>query len=338
MVPLSARDKKIRDQQVSPFLPNELIDCHAHIGLMSFFGKMTPERRAESIIFSATSLPVEDLMMSYESLFPEKKIRCVCFPFPFREVDLLEANRYVTEAARMHDNVVGFAAPAPNWTEEEIDSLVVDGGFKGLKPYPDLVKGKKGDDVSIRDFLTDPMLKVADRHAISITLHVPKSERLASSENLREIRRIATAYPSLSVILAHIGRLYCPQHVTKGISGVADLQNVYFDTSAVTDADVYTETIRGIGVHRILFGTDAPYGMLKARTICPDGSRIWIAKGEYEWLKPDVKRSHSQEIKKLTFMAYESILALEEAALRTELDKSDLKDIFYRNARRVIGI
>ena len=63
---------------------------------------------------------------------------------------------------------------------------------------------------------------------------------VADPSNIHWIRHYCTTYPQIKLILAHSARGFQPAHNLEGLTQLADLDNLYFDTSANTaGVDIY---------------------------------------------------------------------------------------------------
>ena len=334
---LEKKEQEIYDAQINSLLPSKIIDFHAHTGLRENFREVSKKRRMEYIgVGIAYYLPIEKLLLIYQKVFKGKIVESVVCPFPFRECKATEANKYVSKVVKENKNVEGFFLADSILTEEKMGNLLLEDGFKGLKPYPDRVVGKAWNDINVYDYVTPDMLKIADRYKLPIFMHVPKDMRLASPETIKEIREISTKFPDVTIVLAHIGRLHCPPLIERGISSVADLQNVYLETSLVTNPDVFKFALEKFGPERVIFGTDLPASLVRCKIICVDGKRIWAVREKYPWVKDEERKLYEKEIENLISLVYENILAFKKAIEELNLSKNDVDKIFYKNARNIL--
>ena len=53
---------------------------------------------------------------------------------------------------------------------------------------------------------------------------------------------------------------------------------------------------------------------------------------------PNMMEVDGEEAERLSFFIYEEIAAFKEASLKTGLSETDIEDIFYTNAKGIIGI
>jgi predicted TIM-barrel fold metal-dependent hydrolase len=218
----------------------------------------------------------------------------------------------------------------------------------GLKPYLSFAPAHiPSAEITIYDFLPHEHLEVADAHGWIVVLHIPRPARLCDPVNLKQMLEIERLYPNVRLIIAHIGRAYCRQDV--GGDGVhpdafEQLQNteqMLFDFSANTNAWVIEQLIRTIGPRRILFGSDLPILRMRMRRICENGVYVnLVPPGLYGDVggDPHMREVSSEEGARLTFFMYEQLLAFRRAAEATGLDDSDIADVFYHNAARVLDL
>jgi Tat protein secretion system quality control protein TatD with DNase activity len=90
-----------------------------------------------------------------------------------------------------------------------------------------------------------------------------KEAALESTTSYLHALKIATEYPQIKVIMAHMGGT--DTSVSKfAILEAIDFDNIYFDTSGITIPYIIEFAVEHIGSNRILFGSDAPWCSFKA--------------------------------------------------------------------------
>jgi hypothetical protein len=228
----------------------------------------------------------------------------------------------------------------PDWSPIELERQVFEGGFLGLKPYLDFAPlHLPSEAITIFDFLPHPHLRTAHEHGWIVMLHVPRPQRLRDPLNLEHLMEIERRYPGIRLIVAHIGRAYCPEDVGSSFDALRGAERMMFDFSANTNALVMEQLIRAVGPKRILFGSDMPIVRMRMRRICEQGHYVnLVPPGLYGDVSGDV---HMREVRQeqgagLTFFLYEELLAFRRAAEATGLNTTDLEDIFHHNAARII--
>ena len=79
--------------------------------------------------------PIADLLETYRlERFPRQTVTPVIFGPATQEYDLDASNQYVSQAAA-ELGLPSFLVTTPEWTAQELEARVVEGGFLGLKPY-----------------------------------------------------------------------------------------------------------------------------------------------------------------------------------------------------------
>ena len=76
--------------------------------------------------------------------------------------------------------------------------------------------------------------------------------------------------------LTHAGRGVSPWHTIEGIESLCGLDNVFFDTSAVTQAGAFEALLDALGHERLLYGSDIPVGHVRGRCVAIGDYFHWI--------------------------------------------------------------
>ena len=167
-------------------------------------------------------------------------------------------------------------------------------------------------------------------------LHIPKAERLADPSNCDQLKEIADTHPDVKIILAHIGRAYCPRFAEEGFARLGDTAKFYYWDFSANLLQVAMELlIECAGPSQIMYGTDLPILAARARRICEGDNYINIMR-DADWEDSHTRLAPPGEREQVTFMVYEEIAAFKRAAEKKGLDKQDIEDIFYNNAYRLL--
>ncbi|MBU7004750.1 MAG: amidohydrolase family protein, partial [Theionarchaea archaeon] len=164
--------------------------------------------------------------------------------------------------------------------------------------------------------------------------HIPRSERLADPVNLRQLREIDEDYPGADVVVAHVGRAYCPRF-SEGLEDLRDTQNINFDISANTNQDVFERLLDTIDPGRILYGSDLPILAMHSRRICEGDNYVNIVLGA-DWKDGHTRSGGPGE--GIAFFLYEVIAAFLRAARNKGLSEDEIAKVFYSNGARILGI
>jgi GNAT superfamily N-acetyltransferase len=170
-------------------------------------------------------------------------------------------------------------------------------------------------------------------------LHIPRNGRLKDPLNLAQLLEIEKSYPNIKLIVAHVGRAYCPEDVGDAFKVLAQTKNMLFDISANTNTGNFVKLIRAVGPQRILFGSDLPITRMRMRRICEKGTYVnLVPKGLYGPVSGDknMREVTGKNAAGLTFFLYEELAAFQKAARTAGLTAADIEDIFYNNAQRII--
>ncbi len=333
-------DKYYYKEYLEDFLPGTIIDIHTHVYIKEITGTAAVQDKR---LVSWTSLvaednPVEDLMESYRLMFPGKKVIPCVFPWvePLHKID--ELNEYTRASASSWHLPVLFL-DHPDYSVEELEQKLVDGGYNGIKVYLSFAPSYiPGDEVRIFDFLPHGHLAVLDKLGLMVMLHIPRSGRLKDPVNLAQILEIEQKYPNVKVVLAHVGRAYCPEDVGDAFEILGKTKNLVFDCSANTNPVVFRQALESLGPRRMIFGSDLPITRMRMRRICENGTYInLIPKGLYGDVSGDknMRELQGEEAGRLSFFLYEEMKAMKEAVNELGLNKSDVEFIFYDNAKRI---
>jgi glutamate-1-semialdehyde 2,1-aminomutase len=110
------------------------------------------------------------------------------------------------------------------------------------------------------------------------------------------------------------------------------IPNVWFDTAAVTDSGAFEAIIRTMGHDRLLYGSDYFISHLRGRAIGIGDSFVWLYEHSLDWSQYEYARVSP------TLVGLESLRSLKLAALHLRLNDTQIEDVFYRNARRMLGL
>ena len=334
--------KSFYEQRVSSFLPDKILDFHAHIwkadqwlgsensGTVTSsdsFGKF----EAAKYMVTKTQYTMEQLKSDLADIFPEKECSAVCFGQPTPAVHIDKTNEYVkskAEDGRYFPLLVcgGGSVPA-----DKIYKSVSEDGFYGYKVFLNWVGNDYGK-VTVDDMLLPDEMDIANELGLIVLLHVPRSLRLADPEIGSGVRKLAKQYPKAKIVLAHCGRCYDPHHMRQAIASVADLENVSMDTSMVMDAVSITLALREMGARRFVYATDLPVAAMLGRRITVKDHWVDLVLDDYE--KSDF-RVQTNNIN-ATYMAHEIAIAVEHAANLAGLSETQLNGIFYDNGLRLL--
>ena len=195
-------------------------------------------------------------------------------------------------------------------------------------------------EIRIFDYLPPHQLDVLNRHGWIAMLHIPRAGRLRDPVNLAQMIEIEHRWPDVRLVIAHVGRAYCPEDVGDAFAVLADTRRMFFDISANTNAEVFAHLIRAVGPRRILFGSDLPILRMRMRRICEGGRYVnLVPPGLYGDTSgdPNMREVDDDEAGRLTFFMYEEVAAFRQAAEACGLTREEVADVFCNNGLRLLA-
>lgn len=338
---VTENDKRIYQQEISPFLPEKIIDIHTHLWLNAYQAPRPADEIVRAVSWPslvAAENPIEDHLESYRLLFPDKQVTPMIFSSVRRGDDIDKQNEYIAQSATKHD-LPALLYTYPEWTVETLHKKLVQGGFLGCKVYLNLSPSYIPEaEIRIFDFIPHHQLAYLNEHKRILMLHIPRHGRLGDPVNLAQMLEIEQRYPDLHVIYAHIGRAYCPEDFGKAFDVLKHTEHLVFDFSATTSEEAIYRALDCVGPKRMFFGSDLPILRMRMRRICENGRYINIVpKGMYGDVSDDshMREVDGKEAESLTFFMYEELLVCKRAVKRFGASKNDIEDMFYSNADRL---
>ena len=114
-----------------------------------------------------------------------------------------------------------------------------------------------------------------DLHAVGACCqewNLPLLIHLGGNQKTGNIQALVDAYPRLNIILAHLGVPYF-NHIWPLVK---KHPNLYMDISGpYLNAKMVAKAVRDVGIRKILFGTDAPYGLRTGNGHSYKPLRLW---------------------------------------------------------------
>lgn len=333
-VPMREIDYEIWNKELDDFVPKKIHDAHAHLFRTDYDMGPTPEDRAWSQSVAERGFAHAGMALWQEwnaALFPGREVHGTCMGFPFVHVDVERMNQFVADEAHKDAGSVPLMIVKPSMRPQDVDAFIEKNGIVGLKPYR--FYAVTGDPVECRitDFLPEELIEVANARGLLVVLHLSKRHAASDPQNIADLVRLSKQYPRVKWQLAHCARCFIPSFLEEAIDQLAELENVWFDTSAVCESDVFDVLFSRGPCRRILFGSDnLPAGVDRGK---------YIAFG-YAWavLTEDNHRfnlSHCNP--NPTWVIYEELRALRRIAIRFHFTQGEIDDLFYGNASRLLA-
>lgn len=330
---LNDADRELIAREVEPFLPDRVFDAHAHLFRAEHYAPGTRPAHQEG---NPERIGLDEYVRYIDWLHPGGRTVGGLF-FGLAFTGDREGNNAFVAAETAKGRERGLAALGqmivapgddPEWVREQVRW----GGFVGLKCYHTLaqVDGPTWH-APIEAYLPEAHAQVAGELGLSITLHMVRDRALADPLNQATIRRYCERYPNMRLILAHAARGFNPWHTIEGIDSLRGLENVWFDTSAVTEAGAFEAIVETFGHARLLYGSDFYISHMRGRCVAIGDSFHWF-------YAEDMNLEEKHAALRPVLVGLESLRSLRLAARRLKLSDRQIEDIFYGNAAQLFAL
>tara|TARA_A100001037_G_scaffold186882_1_gene167337 strand:+ start:4891 stop:5880 length:990 start_codon:yes stop_codon:yes gene_type:complete len=320
------QDSDFYINNIRDFVPSKIFDAHVHL-----YNTKHMNNHDLPNINTPQNVGINFFEQIMDQFLPGREIQANCFPFPRKTLDLDLANKYIAEEVRGKPGFFHQMLISPQTSVRQIQTMVDIYGFRGLKCYHLFSKRKITQNSLIQEYLTEEQVEFANTEKMTITLHIVKPKSLADPENLEVINRFAKEYPNMIIILAHAGRGFNSWNTINGIDSLQRHENIFFDTSAITESGAFQAIINSFGHQRLLYGSDFPVSHILGRCIRIADEFIWLTAKTLQ----DFSKQNNINGVVPTLVGYESIMALKEAAVLMNLSVNDIEDIFFNNAKNI---
>lgn len=324
-------DRRIWQEELDDFVPRQVFDAHTHIYRWAFDldpNKATgPFASGIGTLFPEVTWELADAVDA--ALLPGRSIERLAFPFPFPPpCDFDGSNSYVAqEVAKGGGRGRALMLVNPQMSTARLEAEVRRLGASGFKPYrwyaPDAVEGR------ITDFMPEHQVAVADRLGLIIMMHLSKRDAIADPDNVEDLLRLSDRYPNAKWILAHCARSYSPWAIEASAARLRGLPNVWYDTSTVCDSDALDALYMGVGVDRVMYGSDDMIGPMRGKYIT--FGRAWA------YLSPT---NHAMSLAhcdpRMSFIRYEQLRAMRRGGRQIGLTAVQRQALFHDTARALV--
>ena len=328
---ITSLDKQIWDEELENFVPKNIFDVHTHIYKWSFNKdpkKDIGERNFQGKYFSEVSMRFADQVD--QLLMPNRVVNRLSFPFPFKYPCNFEgSNEYILEQTKTLTENKCLILINPNMDKNYIEELLLKNNIKGFKPYRFYSKTNDTINCKILDFITEEQIEIADKFGLIIMMHLAKKDAIADDDNINDLIYLSDKYPNVKWILAHCARSYSAWALEKGIKRIRDLKNIWYDCSTVCESDSIEALYQGVGLEKIMYGSDDMIGRMRGKYIT--FGKAWSAINSDNH---NLALSHCDD--RMTFIRYEQLRAMKRGIRNSIITESEKQDLFYNNAKNLI--
>lgn len=330
---MDANELELLDAQahqiLDDFIPDKVFDTHAHL----FHEKFTSYRCRNKPEGPFVDFGWERYVQDMQNVVPGRIVHANMLPSVDKHFAVDRANRDASDAftiAQLEKDPlsVGEIIVAPGDTADELEQRLVHPRLKGFKCYYSLA-GQEGSTMNApaQDFLPEGAWELAEQKGLVITLHLTKPTAIADPENIQYIRTMAKRYPHGILILAHAGRSYANWPGVEAAEHIADLDNVWFDFSAIFDSPPVFQLMKKAGVSRCMWGTDFP--------ICNGRGGFLTVARKQRWVGKEILTAMKAQNWNI---GVQTLMAIRQACIMADLTPSQIEDLFYNNAANLFGV
>jgi len=318
-------DREFFQRELDTFLPDRIYDAHAHMW------------KQDWACFTLGPGIVDVGMAEYDSAIAEihggrpTETLFLSFVTPDHRDRIADANAWTAAQIDSRPACRGhfFVTPQddPEWVRDEVRRL----GLHGLKCYHTFAGSDPTWEASIPEYLPEPLVAVADDEGWTITLHMVKSRAVADPDNLHWIRKYCRTYPGMQLILAHSSRGFQPAHNLEGLSQLAGIDNLWFDTSANCEPIAHQAIMRLIGSDRLMYGSDLPVSHSRGRVLGAGDNFVWLYEDSPVW-------GEKHTLVEPVLIGLEHLRSLKWACWSERLSDQQIEDVFWNNAARLFQL
>ncbi|MBQ6818277.1 MAG: amidohydrolase family protein [Clostridia bacterium] len=328
-------DKQFYEEKIAPRLPEKIWDLHMHMTPAEHVADLDPHMVATDwAIQCGMAMSFEEYERFRTTVYAGKQVEYTAFGNVIRGGLHAENNAYLADLLRQKKIPSAFMVLDPKVSAEETARLYDEGGFTGYKPYADMVAGAKGADVTFPEFMPDEHMKALNDRKGILMLHVPRAGRLPDDRNIKELLELRQKFPDITIVIAHMGRSYCPAHITEGLDKLGSHVNEFhYDFAAVLNPAVIEIALERLDHDQIHYGTDLPVFWWHGRRHWTDTKYFNLAREDFPW-NTHSDKEHEQEY---TLFLYEQLNNLLDVTGQSANAKELRQKIFYHNSAALFG-
>lgn len=316
------------DPRLAEWVSPEVFDAHAHLYLRQECGREPPALLRDG----PERVGIAEWRVGMQALLGvAPRAGGLFFGFPVRGVGPEAGNRFVLDELGRDPLARGALLVSPSSSRDQIAALLDEPRIVALKPYH-LYAGE-GDtfQAPVHRYLPEWAWGLAEEHSLAIVLHLVKDAALADEENQAAILGGCRRHPGARLILAHAGRGFHAPHTVAGVRALRGLANLWFDSSAICEAEPLLAVLDAFGPHRLLWGSDFPVSHMPGRCVTMGDGFLWAGADTVVWDRVSPRCTPA-------LVGVESLRALRSACEQYGLDARDRAAIFAGNARALFGL
>ena len=329
---LNDLDRKIWEEELEDFVPQKIYDVHTHI--YQWQSNLDKDKnngpyQYQGQNFRNVSFNLLDQVD--KKLMPGRIIERLSFPFPYNyPCDFNNSNEFVSAQTNNQKGSSNLILINPKMNKEEVLNNLQSSKSIGFKPYRTYSKTGDTTNCRITDFMPEDQIAIANEKGLIIMMHLSKKDGVADDENINDLIFLSGKYSNVKWILAHCARSFSAWGIEKAAKKLRDLKNIWYDCSTVCESDALDALFTGVGVDRVMYGSDDMIGPMRGKYI--SFGMAWSNINEHNH---SLKLDHCDD--RMTFIRYEQLRAMKRGARQFGLSKIQRKSLFYGTAKNLVN-
>jgi len=312
------------------FVPENIFDIHAHIYNISEHGLEDQEH----LKTGPNEVGIDSWRENSNTILKNKPKQGLFMPLIVPENKINIANDFLLKQLEVTNKVnkdksKGLILISPNSDKEEVEKYLQNPDIVGFKPYHIYSNSKPTYNSSIDQYIPEWVFETANKAGYVIMLHLVKPLALADPDNQRIIIDKCSKYPNMKLVLAHAARGFHSRNTTEGICSLRGLENIWFDTSGICEAEAIYSIMEQFGPSKIMWGSDFPVSHIVGKCVTIGDGFFWLRNSETNLKEINAPFNPFP-------VGVESLLALKTACENFGLTSKDIENIFYNNARNLL--
>ncbi len=313
-------------REFEEWLPEKIIDCHAHCCLPEHVNEISEEMYSLPIS-SFPSFSLEESREWQKIMHPQKKIRSLRFSIPLNGIDHKAVNSYLLRKSGQNDKVAIFGLPKDI---EYTIKMIKESSALALKSY--YLSGKNPL-TRIYDYFPQEVLSVAQEKEMPIILHLPAK----ITKCFDQISKVVSDFPHLKLCIVHLGlEKKINQRVIEAFTSVARHENIVFDTSLISSPEVVKSALDIFGTERVLYGSDEPLNLIRFAIYEHPilGDRL-LTKYLYHWVNIEEHLQFRHLLFDVVHSHWNALSGIKKAISEFPLKEREVikEKVFYSNAK-----
>ncbi len=314
--------------EIQERLPARMFDAHAHLYRNRDLGSPLPDLPAQGP--DVASMDVWRTHLGKET-DESRLIGGLFLPYPVKNGNVDDGNDFILEQVNRAETARGLIVVTPDMDRTKAESYFHNPRIIGFKPYHVFARRTTTFDAVLDEYIPEWVWEMANALRAAILLHIVRQRALSDPENQSAILKFCLKYPNANLVLAHAGRGFHAPNTIRALPVLKELDNIYFDTSAVCEPDALMAIVKTFGPRRLLWGSDFPVSQQRGKCVTVGDAFSWICPHRIDTY-PTAPVCHP------TLVGLESLRAVTLTATLMDLSKRDLDDIFCNNALRLFQL